>query len=74
MKKVLMVNTVNLNENLPAIVTLAEDGSQQLSNEVVICDKQGVEVARMTGIAAGRDRIGGARVWVETELQVVLIG
>jgi hypothetical protein len=70
MKTVMIVDRRRLDEQLPAIVTIASDGSSQYSDEAVIRDKQGIEVARMTGVAAGKDPVGSARVWIETELQV----
>ena len=65
MKTRIVINRQNLDEDKPAIVVIDDDGVR-FADEIVI---HGASV--ITGVAMGKSPVGGARVWVETDAEVV---
>lgn len=68
----IVIDRRRLVDGTPAIVTITPEG-YEYSDEVIIRDAQGTEVAKVTGSAMGRNQVSGARVWIETENTVDLI-
>lgn len=56
------------------VITAKTYKDNRYGHEVIIKDAKGSEVARITGVDAGRKQLScGARVWVETTLDVEVI-
>lgn len=65
----IVIDRVRLDKDEPAIAVMDELG-HNFYDEVTLHDFEGAVVARITGTAMGHERVGGARVWVETAGQV----
>lgn len=71
-RTVVVIDKQRLDESLPAIVAITPDG-HRYGDEVIIRDELGVEVVRVTGIAMGKEPVGGARIWLETMMPVTIV-